>query len=162
MNTTFRTQVSRMLDEEHRANLELLDRVEKALARPSAGDPELARLARTFAQHLELELTRHFDFEEKELFPRMDEAGDGELGALLTEEHKSIREVGAELLPLARTAAAGELDEASLARLKRAALEMVERLVGHIQKETVALLPLLDNLLDEDVDRELASAYAMS
>jgi hemerythrin-like domain-containing protein len=161
MNMTFQTQVSRMLDEEHRANLELLARVEKALVQPRAGDPELARLSRTLVQHLELELTRHFDFEERELFPRMDEAGDGEIGALLTEEHVAIREVAGELMPLARAAASGTIDDAALARLKRAALEMVERLVAHIQKETVALLPLLDDLLDEDDDRELASSYAI-
>jgi hemerythrin-like domain-containing protein len=160
MSMTFQTQVSRMLDEEHRANLELLARVEKALARPHAGDPDLARLARSLAQHLELELTRHFDFEERDLFPRMDEAGDGEMAALLTEEHAAIREVAAELLPLAHTVAGGASDDASVERFKRTALEMVERLVAHIQKETMALLPLLDDLLDENDDRELASAYA--
>ena len=157
---TFRTHVSRMLDEEHRANLELLDRVEKTLGRARVADPDVARLARTLVQHLEQELTRHFDFEERELFPRMEEAGDGDLGALLVEEHAAIRAVADELLPLARAAAEGAADEASLARLRRAALELVERLVGHIQKETVALLPLLDDLLDEDTDGELATAYA--
>lgn len=160
MSMNFRTQVSRMLDEEHRANLELLGRVEHALARPSPGGHDLAGLAQTLARHLEHELTRHFDFEERELFPRMDEAGDGEIGALLTEEHEAIREVAAELLPLAQLAGAGAIDDASLERLKRTALEIVERLVAHIQKETMALLPLLDDLLDEDVDRELATAYA--
>ncbi len=44
--------------------------------------------------------------------------------------------------------------------LKRGALELVERLVAHIQKETMALLPMLEDLLDEDSDRELAFAYA--
>jgi len=160
MSMNFRTQVSRMLDEEHRANLELLGRVEHALAGPRSGGPDLARLAQTLARHLEHELTRHFDFEERELFPRMDEAGDGEIGALLTEEHEAIREVAAELLPLAQLAGTGAIDDASLERLKRTALEIVERLVGHIQKETMALLPLLDDLLDEDADRELASEYA--
>ena len=37
---------------------------------------------------------------------------------------------------------------------------IVERQVAHIQKESMALLPLLDDLLDEDDDRELAFAYA--
>jgi hypothetical protein len=32
--------------------------------------------------------------------------------------------------------------------------------VAHIQKETMALLPMLDDLLDDDSDRELAFAYA--
>jgi hypothetical protein len=64
------------------------------------------------------------------------------------------------LLPLTAAAARGTLDDAGWAELKRGALEMVERQVAHIQKETMALLPLLDDLLDEADDRELAFAYA--
>jgi len=37
---------------------------------------------------------------------------------------------------------------------------MVERQVSHIQKETMALLPMLDDLLDDETDRELSFAYA--
>ena len=44
--------------------------------------------------------------------------------------------------------------------LKRGVLELVERLVSHIQKEEMALLPLLDDLLDDETDRQLAFAYA--
>ena len=90
----------------------------------------------------------------------MAEAGDGDMAALLLEEHAAIRAVAAELLPLARAAAAGTLDDAGWDALKRGALEMVERQVAHIQKETMALLPLLDDLLDDESDRELAFAYA--
>lgn len=32
-------------------------------------------------------------------------------------------------------------------------------MVSHIQKETMALLPLLEDLLDDETDRELAMAY---
>ncbi len=39
-------------------------------------------------------------------------------------------------------------------------MEMVEREVAHIQKETMALLPMLDQLLDDETDRQLALAYA--
>jgi hypothetical protein len=82
------------------------------------------------------------------------------MAGLLVEEHDAIRAVCGELLPLAREAAAGTLSDAGWDALKRGALEMVERQVAHIQKETMALLPLLDDLLDEDTDRELAFAYA--
>lgn len=41
----------------------------------------------------------HFDFEERELFPRMVDAGEGDIAALLGEEHDAIREAAAELLP---------------------------------------------------------------
>ena len=159
---SFQRQVSHALDEEHRANLELLGRVEQALARAPRGgrDAELLRLVGAFGRHIEQDISRHFDFEESELFPRMAEAGDGDMAALLLEEHAAIRAVAAELLPLARAAAAGTLDDAGWDALKRGALEMVERQVAHIQKETMALLPLLDDLLDDESDRELAFAYA--
>ncbi len=155
---TYSRQVSRTLDDEHRASLELLGRVERALAR--SDDAEWLSLAAPLVRQLEHEIGRHFDFEEQQLFPRMADAGDGDLAELLAEEHANIRAVADELLPLARAAAAGAPDAASAATLKRLALEMVERQVAHIQKETMALLPLLDDLLDDDADRELAFAYA--
>ena len=161
---SFQRQVSRALDEEHRANLDLLGRVEHALARaarPGATlDPELGRLIASFARHIELEIGRHFDFEETELFPRLEAAGEGDIAGLLKEEHRAIREVVAELLPLANATAAGTLDGEGWEALKRGAGEMIERQVAHIQKETMALLPMLDDLLDEDTDRDLAFQYA--
>jgi len=160
----YQRQVSRTLDDEHRSNLELLGRVEQAFSRApragNTGDAELAQLAGAFGRHIEQDIGRHFDFEERELFPRMSDAGDGDMAALLIEEHDSIRAVAQEVLPLAQAAAAGTLDDAGWTALKRGALEMVERQVAHIQKETMALLPLLEDLLDEADDRDLSFAYA--
>jgi hemerythrin-like domain-containing protein len=160
----FNRQTSHTLHEEHRANLDLLGRAEQALARAPRGDgprePELIKLVVALARSLEQDIGRHFSFEEKELFPRMAEAGDGEIAMLLTEEHEAIREVADELLPLTRAAAAGTLDGAGWDALKRGALELVERQVAHIQKEEMALLPLLDDLLDDETDRQLAFDYA--
>ena len=160
----YRRQVSRALDDEHRANLDFIRRIEDALSRSAgagcAQDPELPRLVGEFCRQLEQDLGRHFDFEERELFPRMRDSGDGDMAALLEEEHAAIRAVAREVLPLAQAASTGGLDEAGRAALKRGALEMVERQVAHIQKETMALLPLVDELLDEATDRELSFAYA--
>ena len=160
----FRSQVSHALDEEHRTNLDLLGKVEQAFARAhrsgGARDRELADLIASFARHTELDLGRHFDFEENELFPRLEAAGEGDIAGLLKDEHGAIREVAAELMPLAQAAAAGTLDDAGWSALKRCTLEMVERQVAHIQKETMALLPMLDDLLDADTDRELSFNYA--
>ncbi len=154
-------QVSRTLDAEHRAALELLGRLEQALARrQAAGDAQFAALAAALVRQLEHDTGAHFDFEERELFPRMADAGEGDIAALLREEHDAIREAAAELLPLARAAAAGALAEADAGAFKRGVMEIVERQVAHIQKETMALLPLLDDLLDDDTDRELGMAYA--
>lgn len=156
MNTT---QVSRMLDDEHRSNIALLGKVEQVLVRNSR-DAAAAGLVAQLVRSIEHDVDRHFTFEEEHLFPRMTESGDGGMAALLREEHEAIREVCVELLPLARQAAAGSLDAAGWNALKPLALELIERQVAHIQKETMALLPLLDDLLDEEADRELAFAYA--
>lgn len=161
---TFQRQVARALDDEHRTNLELLNRVEQGFARVArAGivhDPELSALVAALGRELEKEVARHFAFEEREIFPRMDDAGDGDMAALLMEEHVAIGEVARDLVPLAQRAAAGTLDDAGWTSLRRLALELVERLGAHIHKETMALLPLLEQMLSEDDDRELAFAYA--
>jgi hemerythrin-like domain-containing protein len=153
----FARQVSRALDDEHRASLALLGRVEAACAR---GDPHETLLLKELVRLLENDVTRHFDFEEQSLFPRLADAGDGDMVALLAEEHAAIRQVAEEVMPLARAAASGALDRAGSAQLRRAVLELVERQVAHIQKETMALLPMLDDLLDDETDRELAFAYS--
>lgn len=157
---SFNRQVGRALDEEHRNYLELLGKLELSLGRARPDDADVARLMAQFVRAMEHDIERHFRFEEESLFPLMRDAGDGEMADLLVEEHTTIREVATDLLPLARAAAAGPLDDAQWATLKQHALEMVERQVAHIQKETMALLPMLDDLLDEQSDRELAFAYA--
>ena len=156
----FSRQVSRLLDQEHRSLLDLLGRIEQAVVRTRRWDPALAGLVGQFGRALEHDIERHFCFEEEALFPRMAQFGDGAMAELLTQEHQAIRALAAQLLPLARAASGGEIDVAGWEAFRRDALEMVEYQVSHIQKETMALLPLLDDLLDEDLDRELAFSYA--
>jgi hemerythrin-like domain-containing protein len=160
----FATQVSRTLDAEHRATLALLGRVEAAFVRaPRTGackEPAIAALAAELRLLLEEHVDRHFGFEEDDLFPRLAAAGDATLGELLHEEHVAILEVAAEIAPLASAAAKGSIDDEGFLRLRRGALELVERLGSHIQKETMSLLPALDDILDENSDAELTMAYA--
>jgi hemerythrin-like domain-containing protein len=159
-------QTGRTLHDEHRANLELLGRLEMAVARAprrdAARDPAIVRLMAELQRQLTQDTQRHFVFEEQELFTRMAQSGDGGIAALLTEEHEMMREVAAELLPLTQAVVAGMLDDAGWAALSRGALEMVERQVSHIQKEEMALLPLLEDLLDDDTDARLCLAYTSS
>jgi hemerythrin-like domain-containing protein len=125
-----------------------------------SSDRELQGLLGQLVQQLQRDTGRHFEFEENELFPRLADAGDRDIVLLLGEEHEALRALATELLPLAQAAATGTLDTAAWQDLRRAVLELVERQVAHVQKETMALLPLLDDLLDDETDRQLAMAYA--
>ena len=162
----FQRQTSRRLYQEHEATLQLLGRVERMFTGragaypPTAGDAAWVSFARTLLGAIEVEVARHFEFEERDLFPRLEEAGDGDLVALLNEEHTTIREVAQPLAALLRQTLAAGLQDAQWQGMKTLALEFSERLGSHAQKEDGALLPLLEHLLDEDTDRELFGAYA--
>jgi hemerythrin-like domain-containing protein len=158
----FDREIARMLDREHHDYLELLGRVEQAFARSPRfpPDPGLAALARTLARGIDDDVERHFRFEEESLFPRLAEAGEGDIAELLAEEHATIRAAAADLRPLLAAAADEAIDASRYTTLRTVALEFVERQVAHIQKETMALLPMLETVLDEDTDRELALAYS--
>jgi len=145
----FNRHISRRLHEEHVATLALWGRLESALA---AGRHDAA-LLKSAAASLERELDRHFRFEEAELFPRLAEAGEGDIGELLREEHETIRAAGMRFIKLVS-------DEITNPEVKRLGLELAERLVNHVQKEEMALLPALDDFIDEETDHELDSAYA--
>lgn len=162
----FERQISRRLHEEHRATLDLWGRLEQALGArarswpPAAMDADLDSVLRAGAAALAHEVSRHFDFEEAELFPRLAEAGEGDIAALLEEEHEAIRSAAATFSQLLTVAASGSLDASGWQRLRTVALELVERLVAHVQKEEMSLLPALEDLLDEETDAALVTSYA--
>jgi hypothetical protein len=63
--------------------------------------------------------------------------------------------------PLAR-ARAHRLDGPGWQSLKVSGMELVERLSSHAEKEQAALVPLIDELLDEQTDRELSETYGLA
>jgi len=108
---------------------------------------------------LQHEITRHFQLEEEKLFPILQSRGEGDLAELLLEEHAVIRAVAGPLLQLIQRARLGELDAAGWRMLKTHGLELVERLSSHAQKEQGALVPLVDEMLDEAADEEIWNEY---
>lgn len=145
----FNRHISRRLHEEHDATLTLWGRVEATLA-AGKSDPALLKSAAASLAH---ELDVHFDFEEKELFPRLAAFGEADIGELLAEEHTTIRSAGRRFIELVR-------GDPGAAELKPLALELAERLFSHVQKEEMSLLPMLEDLVDEAADGELTAAYA--
>jgi iron-sulfur cluster repair protein YtfE (RIC family) len=145
----YNRHISRRLHEEHDATLALWGRVEATLA-SGRSDPLLLAAAAAALAH---ELGAHFEFEERELFPRLQAAGEGDIGELLLEEHAAIRTAGRRFIALV-TQNAGD------PAVKPLGLELAERLFAHVQKEEMSLLPALEDLLDEAADGELTEAYA--
>ena len=160
----FRRQTNRRLHEEHVAVIGLLARFEQALVRARdatvLSDTSFQMLLKTLVRALDFEVGAHFDFEERELFPRMMEVGEDDLVALLEEEHVVVREVAATVRSLADKALTGSLDGTEWQSLRTHGLELCERLTSHAEKEEGALLPLLEDLLDDDADRDAFAAYA--
>lgn len=149
-------QTSVRLHQDHLATIQLWSRLENAIA-ARASDEQLAPLYRQCAVALAEEVTRHFGFEEQELFTRLAQAGDSDIAGLLSEEHETIREVGGRFQALATQP---QPDAATRKELRALGVELAERMVSHVQKEEMALLPALEDLIDEDTDRELALRYA--
>lgn len=160
----FHRQISRKLHEEHVNVLALLAQFGAALRRldgaPPAADALLSALLERMAGALDYEITRHFDLEETQLFPRLHERGEGDLAELLFEEHEHIRSVARPLLEQIARARAGTLDAAGWRSLRANGLELVERLSSHAEKEEGALVPLVDEMLDEATDDALWTEYA--
>ena len=161
----FQRQITRKLHDEHVNIIALLDRFGQALSGlraqvPAAGDSGWNVLLVQLGAALRHEVTRHFALEENQLFPLLRERGEGDLADLLLEEHASIREVSDPLIDLISRARLGQLDAAGWRMLKAHGLELVERLSSHAQKEQGALVPLVDELLDETTDNLLWTEYA--
>jgi hemerythrin-like domain-containing protein len=165
---TLSNRVTQILHEEHRATIALVERLEQLLARhrreaaPDIGEREVARLLSDLSVAFEVEVKRHFDFEENRLFVFLNASGDDAIAAHLTDEHRAIRPMGAEIARLARSAADHGFDEASWQEFRRLGGELCERLLAHVQKEETALLPILEDTMDVDTEARLFEEYLES
>lgn len=162
METTH--QVNRLLHDEHVHVQRLLDRLGNILRHDQVGrlatsEPEATSLLVELAGVLEHGLERHFRFEEEDLFPRLEAQGEGDMTALLREDHALLLPLAAELLVYLRRALTGTLTKADWHECRRLGLEFVERQNDHIEKEEMALLPALREVLDEGDDEAISAAY---
>lgn len=165
---SFTNRISQTLHEEHCATVTLMERLEQLLARyqrghpPDISDRGVAQLLLDLSTGMETEVLRHFDFEENRLFTYLNAIGDDAIGAHLADEHRTLRPIGAEIAKLARGAAAQGFDEAKWDEFRRLGQELCERILAHIQKEEMALLPLLEDRMDADTEARLLEEYLES
>lgn len=160
----FSNRISQTLHEEHRATVGLMERLEGLIAShrrtsPDCRNQSTAQFLRDVALGVEAEVKRHFDFEEQHLFTFLQSIGDVAIGAHLTDEHAAMRPLGERLAALSRAAASNGFDDASWDEFRRIGLELCERMLAHVQKEEMALLPLLEESMDADTEMRLYQDY---
>jgi hemerythrin-like domain-containing protein len=162
----FQNRVCQKLYEEHQAVQALLQRVEQAVARhrdtaPDAKDPTIAKLMNDLASELPGEVDRHFDFEEAQLFSFLADQGNSGIGNHLTYEHSIIRPIGAALVKLIKEVRVQGLDDARWTEFRKLGQQLFMTLAPHAQKEDMALLPMLEDAMDEAKEAELYEKYVL-
>lgn len=160
-------RITRVFHDEHMATMALMRRLRATLTRdgngapPDLADLDVNTLLRDIAVAVEGELTEHFAFEEDQLFPRLAELGDGEIGAVLTEEHNEIMPLGRRLTALSKGALQDGFTEAGWAEFRSVGRDFVDRIDSHIEKEEMGLVMALDSIIDEADDARLSAEYAV-
>jgi hemerythrin-like domain-containing protein len=163
----FDYQINRTLHDEHQNTITYLEKLEAELLRhspdtvPDLVDEELGNIVWQLIPLVEEELITHFKYEEDAIFPLLQAAGDTDITNLLTEEHRIILPIGERLLVLAKQTRSSDLDLETWHEMRRLGMELIERLVSHIQKEEMGLLPMIETLIDEEQDGELSNNYLM-
>ena len=161
---SFSNRISQTLHDEHRATVALMERLEQLIVRhrrapPAADDRAVAQLLSELSTGVEAEVQRHFAFEETHLFTYLDAIGDDAIGAHLTDEHGAMRPLGERVAALARGAAGQGFDVARWEEFRRLGQELAERMLAHVQKEEMALLPLLEETMDAETEARLYQDY---
>jgi len=164
MFMTFASRTSQTLHDEHGMTVALMERFEQAIVRNRRGPPNvqersIAQLLCDLSTGVEAEVERHFTFEETKLFSYLTVYGDGEIAAHLTDEHNAIRPLGHRIASLARHGFANGFEADQWTEFCRLGGELCERMLAHIQKEEMALLPLLEEALDANADAQLHQEY---
>ena len=162
----FESQTARLLHDEHLNTISTMSRLEELLSKfsankpPAFDEPAFKALLGPLCLLIANDAGRHFDFEENFLFPLLEEMGEMGITGLLRDEHHAIRAIVPGLQELLIQFEVG--DVSAWPEICRLGNELAERQIAHIQKETMALLPMLEQLMEPDMDSELSTEYAMS
>ena len=162
---SFSRRTAQLLHEDHQRTIVVIESLDQMIARarkkaPDTGDPVVRQTLDNAARTIEEEIGQHFGFEEDELFTRLEDMGDVSIGEHLRDEHRALLPLGQTVGEMARTALEHGFNDESWATFRNVSGELIERMFAHIQKEEMALLPAIEDLLDAETDMELSTAYA--
>jgi len=162
------SQIARLLHDEHMEEVAVLERLEGALQKqksttpPATDDSFMTGILIDLIGNTDTQINQHFVFEETFLFPKLAECGEVGIGMVLASEHQAIRETGTAVIALARAARENGFNADSWHQFHQLAGELIEWVISHVQKEEMALLPLIEDILDEKADGDLAQSYMAS
>ena len=164
---SFTRRTAQLLHEDHQATIQVIEALDQMIAKarksaPDTSDATVLRTLKTAATAIHEEVSTHFAFEENELFTRLEDMGDVGIAGHLREEHAAILPLGQEVERRAALALENGFDQTGWSEFRSIAGELIERMFAHIQKEEMALLPMLDDLLDDEDDMELSTSYAFN
>jgi hemerythrin-like domain-containing protein len=152
----FRNRICQTLHDEHLANIALLQRIGQLLAAQGRAPPDnnqaVQRLLSDLGSGMASEVKRH-------LFTYLDSVGESAIGAHLTEEHSILRPLIAQLCEIARTTRECGFDAGSWNEFQHLGAEVCGQLSAHIQKEEIALLPLIEENMDSETEIQLYQDY---
>jgi DUF438 domain-containing protein len=143
------------------AFLKRLNPTAQARGRSPPGSSQFTRLLGDLIAVVETELAPHFKFEETKLFPLMIDAGADDMCKLLQEDHDVILPLASRLCDQARSIRHEGHSVNGWNQFRRDGLELAERLSAHIEKEEMGLVPMLDEMLNEEQDMRLIDGYAL-
>lgn len=163
----FNRRTAQLLHEDHQATIQVIEALDQMINRarksaPDINDAKVSGALKAAATAISEEVSDHFAFEENELFTRLEELGDVGIGTHLREEHAAILPLGKEVARRAGKALDDGFTQAEWTEFRTMTGELIERMFAHIQKEEMALLPMLEEILDNETDMELSSNYANS
>ena len=155
------SELGKILHEEHFRIIMLLCDVEhritgKAGLRPL--DPRCP-VDRSWLRDLLFSLDQivdHNAFEEAELFPLICAHGEGELAALLIDEHVAIGPLARRLHALALEIIEAGIDVQRWQDFRAVAAQLVSEMMFHLQKEEMTVVQRLAGFLDARADHRLA------
>ncbi|HUY84172.1 MAG TPA: hemerythrin domain-containing protein [Steroidobacteraceae bacterium] len=159
------SRICQVLHEEHDGTVLFAHRLQAMLGRyphahPDRDDAAAAGLLRDLPRAFGAELGGHFDFEEQRLFPILATDGSAAIGAHLAAEHANMRPLLERVRAIGAAALTEGFGDASWAEFRAAAGDLCGQLLDHVQKEEMALLPLLEESLDPQNDAGLFALYA--
>jgi hemerythrin-like domain-containing protein len=159
------TDIGEMLHAEHLHTLTIANALEERIEDKrkrslDPAQPEDARFIDDLIAAIDNDIQRHFRFEEEVLFPMVNEAGLGEVTAMLIDEHVTIWSMADELRSLAEAARHSPLDAQQWSSFRDIAMDFVNAEMFHIQKEEMSILRELSMTIGNSNSRELAARYA--